>query len=198
MGRRNTEIKKCEYCGLPIQRPSGGVLHYVHEPSDIKYCSRDCYMQWRRENIPCKKKDRLFHVWKGMRERCHYKNHISAEFYQGRGIMVCEEWDSDFEAFKRWALESGYDYSKPRKEQTLDRIDNSKGYSPDNCRWVTMVVNNQNTRRNINLTYNGKTQCISAWSRETGISIETIRRRVRQGLSPKEIFEMGVKHYGSN
>lgn len=187
MGRRNTPIKKCIVCGQPIY---GGPekKFAVHEPSTRKYCSRECYMQWRRENIPNFKTDRLHRVWQGMIERCTDPKHISYDIYKSHGITVCEEWSKDFFAFRNWALENGYDYSKPRKEQSLDRIDNSKGYSPDNCRWVSMMVNNQNTRRNVNITYNGKTQCISAWSRELGLHIETIRRRIRRNLPPEEIL----------
>lgn len=191
MGRRSTEIKKCVYCGKPLYRENNGKMCAVHEPSSRKYCSRDCYMQYRRETIPNKKKDRLFHVWKGMKERCEYKKHISARFYQNRGIRVCDEWENDFGAFREWAIKNGYDYSKTRKEQSLDRIDNDKGYSPDNCRWVSMTINNQNTRRNINLTYKGKTQCISAWSRETGLSIETIRGRLNRGYTAEAALRQG-------
>ena len=189
MGRRNTPIKKCEICGKEIYVISGGVLSAIHEPSSRKYCSRECYTKYRRENAHSKDKDRLFRVWRGMKERCSYKKHTSAKFYQNRGITVCAEWKSDFEAFKRWALANGYDYSKSRKEQSLDRIDNSKGYSPENCRWVSMVVNNQNTRRNVNLTFNGKTQCLSAWSRELNIPIETIRKRIKNGLPIEQVLD---------
>lgn len=188
MGRRTTPIKKCKYCGMEIYRHRNGKAFPVHEPSSKIFCSSACYMQYRRETIPNNTKDRLCGVWRGMRERCSYAKHRSAKFYQGRGITVCAEWENDFQAFKKWALENGYDYSKTRKEQSLDRIDNSKGYSPENCRWVSMRINNQNTRRTVNVTFRGKTQCLSEWSRETGIPIETIRKRLRDGIPLDVIF----------
>lgn len=187
MSRNYLEYKRCKYCGKLIMRKIGENYYPVGKGSNLQYCSRECYGKQTSKDHPNKKKDRLFHVWKGMRERCEYSNHASAKFYQNRGIEVCEEWDNDFLKFKEWALANGYDYTKTRKEQSLDRIDNNKGYSPDNCRWVSMKTNNQNTRRNVFLTYDNKTLCISDWSRELGISIETIRSRIKKGY-PVEVI----------
>lgn len=183
-----TLYKTCIYCGKPIKYETNGKEYKAISTSPRKFCNRECYGKYVSMTKPSKRKDRLFHVWKGMRERCHYSNHASAKFYKDRGIKVCEEWENNFDAFKEWALANGYDYSKSRKEQSLDRIDNNKGYSPDNCRWVSMKVNNQNTRRNIFITYNGKTLCISDWSKELGVSIETIRNRLKKTDDPKLIL----------
>lgn len=191
MGRRNTEFKRCEVCGELILRGKNGDLHPIHVPTDRKYCSRKCYFAARKPEY-IRRKDRLYGIWKGMRERCNYPKHISARFYQkSHSISVCEEWNKDFLAFREWALANGYDYSKSRKEQSLDRIDNEKGYSPDNCRWVSMKINNQNTRRNVFLEYQGKRLCISEWSRELNIPIETIRLRINTGKTIEEILRKG-------
>lgn len=84
------------------------------------------------------RKDPLYKVWKGMRERCNNPNFTNHHLYYDRGIRVCPEWN-DFPTFRNWCLEHGW---KPRL--TIDRIDNAKGYSPDNCRIVTFRVNNEN------------------------------------------------------
>lgn len=87
-------------------------------------------------------KTRLFQIWCNMRNRCYNPNVTRYDDYGGRGITVCDEWLHDFTAFRNWALSSGYS-----DELTLDRIDNDKGYSPDNCRWATWHEQRMNQRR---------------------------------------------------
>ena len=83
---------------------------------------------------------RLYNIWKNMRKRCNNPNNIRYKDYGGRGIKICNEWDN-FEEFKDWSLANGYS-----DNLEIDRIDNNKGYSPDNCRWVTTKTNNRNRR----------------------------------------------------
>lgn len=86
-------------------------------------------------------KDPLYTVWKGIRERCTNPRQIKNwRHYGGRGITVCREWD-DFMSFRTWALSHGW-----RRGLQIDRIDNDKGYSPDNCRCVTGSENCKNRR----------------------------------------------------
>lgn len=84
---------------------------------------------------------RLYTIWRGMRQRCENANRKHYSDYGGRGITVCPEWDESYEAFRDWAVSNDY-----RDDLTIDRIDNDKGYFPENCRWVTMSVQNANRR----------------------------------------------------
>lgn len=89
---------------------------------------------------------KLYSVFKDMHSRCEYKKHHKYSNYGGRGIMVCKEWEDTDEGlinFYNWSIENGYEDGLQ-----LDRYDNYKGYSPENCRWVTISMNNFN-RRNI-------------------------------------------------
>ena len=91
-------------------------------------------------------KDRLHHVWLSMRNRCSNPRNNSYYLYGAKGVTVCKEWD-DYEAFKEWAYENGYDENARRAECTLDRINPFGNYEPSNCRWVSMKVQNNNTRK---------------------------------------------------
>lgn len=94
------------------------------------------------------REDRLYKVWKGMRERCFYAKHKGFKYYGGRGITVCDEWRSDFAAFESWALANGYDRDARHGDCTLDRVDVDGDYCPENCRWVSMAVQAKNKRSN--------------------------------------------------
>ena len=97
-----------------------------------------------------KKGTRLYMVWKAMIQRCFNPNNHSYHRYGGRGIKVCDEWIKSFQAFYDWAMANGYDENAPRSQCTIDRIDNDKGYSPYNCRWVDMKTqanNKSNSKR---------------------------------------------------
>lgn len=88
---------------------------------------------------------RLYRIWHLIRWRCGVIGHISmhkhrnCKYYRGRGIKVCEEWASSYQAFRRWALLHGYRYGL-----SIDRIDRNGNYEPGNCQWITR---GDNTRK---------------------------------------------------
>jgi hypothetical protein len=111
-----------------------------------------------------------YKTWAGMIQRCTNKNRKNYKYYGGRGINVCDKWLT-FEGF--------YDDMNDRPEgMTIDRIDNNGNYCKENCKWSTNTDQHNNTRSNINITYNGKTQTITQWSNELGININTLRYRL--------------------
>lgn len=79
---------------------------------------------------------RLYTTWAGMKKRCYNPNAYGYEYYGGKGIRVCDEWFNDYEAFRDWAFDSGYDDSL-----CIDRIDPDSGYYPGNCQWLTNSEN---------------------------------------------------------
>lgn len=88
---------------------------------------------------------RLYNVWAHMKGRCQNPNDPKYSYYGGIGVAVCDEWQS-FEPFSVWAYNNGYLPDAPRGTCTLDRIDCFGDYTPQNCRWVNMSVQNSNRR----------------------------------------------------
>ena len=119
---------------------------------------------------------RLYNIYHGMKDRCYKKSAKAFNKYGGRGITVCEEWRNSFEAFYEWAMANGY-----ADNLTIDRIDGTKGYTPENCRWVTYKAQGNNTSRNHLITYNSKTQTLAQWSEEIGIKYGTLTARIYRG-----------------
>lgn len=85
---------------------------------------------------------RLYSIWCGMRQRCTNEKHHAYQLYGGKGVGVCSEWQT-YSGFKDWALSHGY-----RDDLSIDRIDPDKGYSPDNCRWITLSENVARANKN--------------------------------------------------
>lgn len=116
-----------------------------------------------------------YKVWYGMNQRCHNRNDSAYRNYGGRGIQVCDRWRHSFQNF---ASDMG---DRPTSKHTLERIDNDKGYSPDNCRWATRKEQSRNTRVNRRITIGGKTQILQDWVDQYGISTTLVINRTKRG-----------------
>jgi len=120
-------------------------------------------------------------VWCAMKTRCYNKNNHGYKYYGARGIKICKRWNK----FKNFYKDIG---EKP-KGMSIDRIDNNGNYKPSNCRWATQKEQCRNTRRNHNITFKNKTQCITAWAEEIGINRRTLQHRFNFNWSIKKAFE---------
>lgn len=130
--------------------------------------------------------ERLYNIWIGMKRRCYDTKDKGYHNYGGRGITICDEWLKDYSSFRRWAYNNGYS-----ENLTIDRIDNDKGYSPENCRWTTMEIQSNNTRFNHHVTYKGETHTLAEWGRITGIKDDYIGRRLKKGFPLEKVFFYG-------
>lgn len=133
-------------------------------------------------------RDRIQNIFLHMKDRCYNPNFKDYKNYGGRGITICEEWQTPHSwkggrAFKKWALENGY-----ADNLTLDRIDVNKGYSPENCRWVSMKEQQNNKRNNRLISYNGKTQTIALWCEELELPFSTVKNRLNRGLPAEKVL----------
>ena len=127
---------------------------------------------------------RFWQIWKGMRKRCTNPKCRAYHNYGGRGIKVI--WQS-YEAFRddMWPTY--------RDDLTIERIDNDGNYCKENCRWATYAEQSANTRLNTKLTWNGKTQCLRAWEKETGIKFSVLQGRFHRDWPVEKILTHPVR-----
>ena len=124
----------------------------------------------------------LYHIWISMKMRCYNENSKGYHNYGGRGIDICEEWRNNFAAFKDWSMANGYNGFL-----TIDRINNDLGYFPENCRFSSIVEQNNNKRNNHQITYKGETLNITQWANKLGISKYLLNQRINKSKMPPEI-----------
>lgn len=130
-------------------------------------------------------------TWKAMRHRCQNPTHADYDSYGGRGITVCDEWRGSFLAFYR---DMG---ARPSQKYTLERLDNDKGYSKDNCIWATRSVQQANKRDTHRVTFQGRTQALKQWAKELGFSPGTLHGRYKQNPDPEYLFSP-ISHCSTN
>jgi hypothetical protein len=123
--------------------------------------------------------------WLSMLARCLDPKHRSFKDYGARGIRVCERWLLSFTSFLQ-------DMGPRPTGLTIERIDGNGHYEPGNCRWATPKEQGRNRRNNVLLTARGRTQTISAWAEELGVSANALELRFRAGWPQEKIVSVLV------
>jgi hypothetical protein len=131
-----------------------------------------------------------YRVWSGMRNRCNNVNEPCYHRYGGRGIKICERW-SDFDSFFA-------DMGARPEGASLERIDNDKDYSPENCRWATVTEQANNRRTSRLLEYKGQTYTLAQLSRLCGIATCSINYRLKRGMTVEQAVEMPIQNTGAH
>lgn len=160
----------------------------------VKSCG--CFMSQRireTQTTHGQTKTPLYAVWRGIKARCNNPRHKAYARYGGRGITVCEEWNNSFETFKDWAYANGYS-----QELSIDRIDNDKGYSPDNCRWADVYTQANNMSHNITFCYNGETHTVAEWARILNVGYGALKKRVKEGWNVDDVVNKPYKKHKSH
>ena len=119
---------------------------------------------------------RIDNIYKSMIDRCENPKSYNYYKYGAKGIRVCKEWKEDKMSFFAWAFETGY-----ADNLSIDRIDNSKGYSPNNCRWVTTKEQANNKTNNRIISAFGMKKTLAQWADYSGIPYNTLWARLRSG-----------------
>ena len=115
---------------------------------------------------------------KNMKDRCYNKNHSSYKHYGERGISVCDEWLNNRDAFIAWSLANGFS-----SKNTIDRINNDFGYAPDNCRWVSMSIQQSNKRCYGKIVLDGEEMTIYDAIIKSGAKTKSEVSRARKRIS---------------
>ena len=135
-------------------------------------------------------KTKIYRIWQQMIQRCTNSSNKAYKDYGARNISVCSRW-LVFDNFLK-------DMGEQPVNQSLDRIDNNRGYTKCNCRWTTPKHQAQNRRDTYLVTHNSRTQCLTAWAEETGINRNTLQYRLDNGWSVKKAIEQRTRKYKKN
>lgn len=131
---------------------------------------------------------RLYGIWAHMISRCYNPKDVAYSRYGELGLGVCDEWRNDVHEFMKWAMSNGYD-----GKLTLDRRDNSRGYSPDNCWFKTAFEQNRNRKNNRIIDIDGETKLLVDWCAIYNIGYSTVIRRINTGWSEKDAITIPVR-----
>lgn len=119
--------------------------------------------------------NRIFRIFNGMKLRCYNKDNKDYKWYGGKGVKICDEWLKSKSSFYNWAMSNGY-----ADNLTIDRIDSNGNYEPCNCRWVSMIEQQNNKKSNVKYEYNGQYLTVPQIARLNNININTFRSRMRK------------------
>lgn len=125
----------------------------------------------------------LYRCYRNMLSRCYNPKVDRYPRYGGRGIRVCDDWRTRFEAFAEWAIAAGY-----RSDLSIDRINVDGDYSPANCRWVESIEQTRNRSITRRLDWGGKSLTVREWSDRLGVPYDAMQLRVTRGWTAERIF----------
>lgn len=136
-----------------------------------------CLYRDTRKKAQFNTKSKEYSTWKGMRQRCSNPKVSGYPYYGGRGIRVCEEWNKK-EGFVAFLADMG---CAPSPEHSIDRINPSGDYSPENCRWATRTEQAENRRKKVRYTYKDETRSLTEWARLLNKDYTVLRTRIIRG-----------------
>jgi hypothetical protein len=181
-------------------------FNYLNTKGSIRWlcrcdCGRECYVaeamlrtkgscgcpvrpyQPKEPSTRDPDRSRILTILNGMKQRGNNPKSSSYANYGGRGIKVCKEWVESSTKFYYWAKLSGY-----KQGLQIDRVDNWKGYEPNNCRWVPARVNIDNQRKRRMIEFRGEFATIMQWSERSGLTEQHIRDALARGETPEAIL----------
>ena len=182
----------CLLCGTEYVRSRHNLLKHKEDANCGCLCREKSRQTLKDKSLKSKPYgNKINSIYQGMKKRCYSPHNRSYPHYGARGITVCDEWLNDKWAFYKWAIENGY-----KEGLTIDRIDNSKGYSPENCRWLTHKEQQNNKTNNRRVEYKGKTYTVSELADIMNMPYDAFYQRIYKGTY-KLPLNTPVKHRGN-
>ena len=176
----NLYLCECIKCGNIVK-----VESKLLTPSNIKKHCIQCKSCYTGKEFHGQKGTRLYTIWQAMKSR---ENNHDGQRPTYAGKLICQDWKNSFISFYNWAISNGYD-----DKLTIDRIDNNKGYSPDNCRWATPKQQIRNRSNTSIVEYKGETKPLAEWCELLGLNYNTTWIRLhRYKWSIEKAFTKGV------
>lgn len=174
-------------------RCSCGTRTLVRHDNLMGMRTRSCgHLRKHRKSITKREaRRRPFHmtpeyfVWQAIKTGTTNKHTLAYQFYGAQGVTMCDRWRDSFEDFK---ADVGM---KPSPDMLLSRLDKSKPYEPGNVVWSTRTETMRNRVDNHNITWNGKTLCLQAWSELLGVSAATLSQRLAKWGVSVRTFRLG-------
>lgn len=129
-------------------------------------------------------REHLYILWGAMLDRTRNHNRKDSKYYSDKGIQVCDDW-TDYLIFKEWSMNNGYE-----EGLSIDRIDNSLGYCPENCRWIPLKDQNKNKTSNRVITIGNETMILEDWCRKQNLNSKLVSSRLSRGWSIEKALDL--------
>lgn len=123
-----------------------------------------------------------YRIWKAMKSRCYAPSQTKGN-YKKFGIKVCDRWLHDYNAF---IADMG---EMPGENYSIERIDVTKDYCPENCKWIPQIEQPKNRANSIFICYQGETKCLKDWAKILNIKYSTLYSKFRKGYSFESIIK---------
>lgn len=167
-----------------LYRCKCGNERYIEIGSVAYGKTKSCGCRYRNQfGIPSKEYEKLYGVWKNMKDRCYNKLSDRYYTYGARGIEVCDDWKNDFHSFARWAVDNGW-----KVGLSIERKDLNKNYCPENCTFITMKEQARNKTSNVRIVYGGQDKCVAEWCEILGLDAKTVYARHARGIREPTIL----------
>lgn len=157
-------IVECNVCHQQFKRTTN---HFATLNTVCTKCQHE-FIKWKTSN------QRLHKIWFRMKNRCYNPSSKDYRFYGAKGITITQEWLDNPILFEEWSYNNGY-----TDELTIDRIDSSQGYTPDNCRWITASENSRFKSTTNYIEINGEIKSGRQWSKILNKSTNYINTMIR-------------------